>query len=325
MSKIYSKEIEVSFRNETYRVRDDGSVFRHKRVGKRARPYDCNWLFGNESDSHPYLTIAGERVHQIVATAFHGDSPGPEYVVDHIDTNCRNNRPENLRWVTRLENALKNPITRKKIEYYCGSIESFLDNPSQMNELSNGVSFNWMRSVTKEEAQNCKERMLIWASSDHTLSRENSTRPIEEWIFKPARNIQGPEEDSVLTKSLTPHAYQKNWRVPSSFPCCPRKISNKPLEDYYQNLNAGEVFSFNDKYPESFIVERAYAQNKQSILVLCTREGIKPWVMAEIQFDGENFTHFNLGSFFTQNGADKQFCIKQGKEWLGSDSMDEFC
>lgn len=50
---------------------------------------------------------------EFIATAFHGEPPSPQYVVDHIDTNCRNNRPENLRWLTRLENALMNPITRK--------------------------------------------------------------------------------------------------------------------------------------------------------------------------------------------------------------------
>ena len=43
------------------------------------------------------MEIASERVHRIVATVFHGDSPTSEHVVDHIDTNKRNNRPENLR------------------------------------------------------------------------------------------------------------------------------------------------------------------------------------------------------------------------------------
>ena len=50
-----------------------------------------------------------------MATAFHGEPPTKEHVVDHIDTNKQNNRPENLRWVTRLENILLNPITAKRI------------------------------------------------------------------------------------------------------------------------------------------------------------------------------------------------------------------
>lgn len=50
-------------------------------------------------------------------------------VIDHKDTNKCNNRPENPLWVTRLENALNNPITRNKIKYLCGSIEVFLKIP----------------------------------------------------------------------------------------------------------------------------------------------------------------------------------------------------
>ena len=37
--------------------------------------------------------------------------------IDHIDTNRCNNRKENLRWFTKLENALNNEITRNKIIY----------------------------------------------------------------------------------------------------------------------------------------------------------------------------------------------------------------
>jgi hypothetical protein len=39
--------------------------------------------------------------------------PGPEYVVDHIDNNPENNRMENLRWVTKLENS-NNPNNLKR-------------------------------------------------------------------------------------------------------------------------------------------------------------------------------------------------------------------
>lgn len=48
-------------------------------------------------------------IHRLVALAFlSNDDMKPE--VDHIDTNRLNNRVENLRWVTRLENQ-HNPIT----------------------------------------------------------------------------------------------------------------------------------------------------------------------------------------------------------------------
>src|SRR5437868_3186149 len=110
----FTHERDCIYKDESYSVRDNGAVLRHQRSEKRIRPYDNKWTFGQENSSNPYLHIANVRIHRIVATAFHGEPPDPQYVVDHIDTNCRNNRPENLRWLTRLDNALKNPVTRKK-------------------------------------------------------------------------------------------------------------------------------------------------------------------------------------------------------------------
>lgn len=76
-----------------------------------------------------------------------------EHVVDHIDTNRRNNRVENLRWITRLENILDNPITRKRIKLRCGSIEAFLANPSILQENELPPDLRWMRTVTNAEAK----------------------------------------------------------------------------------------------------------------------------------------------------------------------------
>ncbi|MDZ7633215.1 MAG: HNH endonuclease signature motif containing protein [Bacteroidales bacterium] len=108
-----------------YSVPDNGAVLRHTLNDRRTRQTDNKWTFGKQNNRTGYLEIASVRIHRIVATAFHGEPPTKEHVVDHIDTNKQNNRPENLRWVTRLENVLLNPISAKRIAYVCGSVEEF--------------------------------------------------------------------------------------------------------------------------------------------------------------------------------------------------------
>jgi len=105
----FHREVTCIYNEERYSVRDNGAVLRHSRTGKRLRPADDKWTFGKPNSQNGYMQIGSDRVHRIVATAFHGKPPTPEHVVDHIDTNRQNNRPENLRWLTRLENALLNP------------------------------------------------------------------------------------------------------------------------------------------------------------------------------------------------------------------------
>lgn len=368
----YVQEKECIYKGERYSVRDNGAVLRHQRTGKRFRSNDNQWTFGVENSSNPYLHIASVRIHRIVATAFHGDPIDPQYVVDHIDTNCRNNRPENLRWLSRLDNALKNPVTRKKIEQICGSIEAFLANPSILNAYRDMKDISWMRTVTPEEAKNCRERMSLWADSD----TKPSGGTFGEWVYKPlnksetlARILKSDitttveiseisktskhldknkyetlrkrsfarlndqeiyynemlNEEVELVKALTNNCVQKDWRVPSYFPCCPEELGMDPLESYFQNLIVGAVFSYNDKYPQSTILQFVKNKEGSSILIMCEKDGMKPWSVAEVTFVDGVFVHANLGSFFDKNGAEKTFCIEQGLGWTGGDAFDDYC
>lgn len=351
----FIRETECFFEGEQYSVRDNGAVLRHARLGKRGRPNDNYWTFGKRNSSNPYLHLSDARIHRIVATAFHGKPPNPQYVVDHIDTNCRNNRPENLRWVTRLENALMNPVTRKKIEFSCGSIEAFLANPSMLNKYDVERNFEWMRTVTLEEAQNCKERMSIWADSNknprgsawtelvYTPIKKRETIHLKSKfktiIEQPQHSIplaskpplSGGSHDkthgseSELVMGLTKRCAQYKWRVPSYFPCCPKQLGSNPLEKYFQNLKVGAIFSYNDSYPASTMLEFIKTNDNSSILVMCEIENIKPYSIARMTFENELFIHSNLGSFFDINGAKKIFCLEQGLEWKGEDTFDEYC
>ena len=262
MKNLLNDYIEVkdcSYKGEIYSVRDNGAVMRHSRMGKRERKEDNVWTFGKPNEQNGYMIIGNERVHRIVAYAFLGEPPTLQHIVDHIDTNRRNNRPQNLRWLTKLENTLLNPITRKKIEYLCGSIEAFINDPSIIREFANdNPNFAWMRTVSVEEARASYERLQLWAKTPLTHTRA-STSTIGEWIYTQTKchesttqmfessyvpNIQmelSNDEYSHynLTESLTPNALQRYWRTPTEFPLCPNQWDGEPLLAYSKMLKSG--------------------------------------------------------------------------------------
>lgn len=315
----FSQEKQCTYEGERYCVRDNGAVFRYPRAGKRARPNDNQWTFGKENSSNPYLHIASCRIHRIVAIAFHGEPPDPHYVIDHIDSNCRNNRPENLRWLTRLENELQNPATRKKIEYLCGSIEAFLNNPSMLNALQGDPNFRWMRAVTPEEATNCMNRMSLWASSDKKPAK--STRVLQrkssfsERVFKPLQKWEaGFGREPGLEMALTPWCAQYMWTADAYFPCCPQELGTDALDVYFRNLKAGAVLAYSDHddiCPKLTVIESVILQENSSILVMSERADIG-WFVG-IKHDGKSrhFIHFILGSYSSREEADKAMCAKK--------------
>jgi len=182
----YNEVKKCTYKDETYSARDNGAILRHQREGMRKRKLDDVWSFGTPNIATGYMDFCGERVHRIVATAFLGPAPSEQHVVDHIDTNRQNNRPENLRWLTKLENILNNEITRKKVELICGSIEAFLENPSLLYGYeTEDRNFSWMRNVTKEEAKNCLENWNNWARSASPNPEHKKEAPhVGDWIYE---------------------------------------------------------------------------------------------------------------------------------------------
>lgn len=323
----YNQEKECTYKDERYSVRDNGAVMRYSREGKRLRPLDNQWTFGSTNKRNGYMAIGSEVVHRIVATAFHGVSPTPNHVVDHIDTNRRNNRPENLRWVTRLENILLNPITSKRIIFYCGSLEEFLADPSQLREDAD-PKFNWMRTVSKEEARATLERMLNWSKREGITSSGS----LGEWVFRRSSLFASEAEEkaikvSELIISKTPGAAQRKWRVPSEFPCCPQYAGKEPIMTYAENLESGKLFVKNQTY-SSMVWTFAVSTNCHFLWILsknCEEDSIKPWALVEITYENNLYVHTSLSSFFSEEGAKKAFCLAQGLEWHHGDTIDDFC
>ena len=305
MLNDFKVETIVRYRDETYRVRDNGAIYREKKAEKRKRPLDCIWTFGKENRTHPYLTISNERVHRIVAMAFHGPPPTEKHVVDHIDTNCRNNRPDNLRWLTRLENSLKNPITKAKIEYLCGSIDAFLENPSIINSFELSPSYTWMRSVTPEEAKNCKDRMNLRVFSPTTKKRTGSKpnsinyrRFYENKIFKPLNKFDagfGREPGLDISKTLWCATYMFDVNY---FPLCPDTFNGDRLNSYFEKLSKGKIFCYSSYSGSSYKVHESRMRIiEESIILLCKKsDGMFLVVGVELNKKNNWFIHYPLSS-----------------------------
>lgn len=262
----FDKEIECSYKEERYAVRDNGAVLRYPIDVKKKRPTDNNWTFGKLNVKSGYLEIAAVRIHRIVATAFHGEPLTKEHVVDHIDTNKQNNRPENLRWVTRLENILLNPITAKRIEIICGSVEAFLAEPSRFKNKFPDPNYEWMCMVSKEEAQVSLEKMLSWAKSNNS-SKGGS---LGEWIFNREINQTSSVKDIDYIMSKTTNAAQRIFShsdKPNEFPCTPQAFIGNPLTAYFENLKEGKPF-FKNHNGEYKVVKSGFSKDKNALYVL---------------------------------------------------------
>lgn len=110
---IYS---ELSFGNNGEKCRK--GIVEYGGKGSRVRKLVIRYNDGINS-SNPYGRIVypafewetcdshNLRVSRLVCSSYHGPAPFEGAVVDHIDGNKHNNRPDNLEWVTQAENLLR--------------------------------------------------------------------------------------------------------------------------------------------------------------------------------------------------------------------------
>ena len=351
----YIDERQCEFKDRVYSVRDNGAILRHPKEGHKPIGYDNQWTFGRKDPVTGYMMLSSVRVHQIVATAFHGEAPEPFMVVDHKDTNRCNNRPENLAWVTRMENVMNNPITRRRIELRCGSVEAFLENPAAFRHDLTEPNLSWMCTVTKEQAEKCKLNLERWANEDKAhrgnrlgdwVYKYNENKSLKTWNpnwinYKPhyrsykeqimaieEENIRLYESQTALKESLTENALQKNWKVPSEFLQCPKETSETPLQDYLNNIHKGEVFCQNDIY-YSIAYYAELSEDENTLAVITESEYVKGgpgYCLTIIRFEGGKFIHESHGSFYQEIGAMKYLTLALGREWTGKeDIVDDYC
>lgn len=355
----FSEIRECDYKGEHYSVRDNGAVMRHPKPGRKPRPTDNEWTFGKRNETNAYMYFGTHRIHIICAIAFHGERDSKVFVVDHIDTNRCNNRQENLRWLTRLENALNNPITRKRIEWLCGGdIQKFIDNPRCLQQTGQYPDLEWMRTVTPEEARNAKENLERWAKKplfvpDPDLPKIEVKRN-KEWMYKkplPTAEVEmTPEErrawhrEMVLAQAaemqreeelrklpdyvqaISPAvAGQRRWNTPTEFPCCPETITEDVLVRYAESLKKDVLFSKNGLW-ESYVDEAALIDDGSRLAVATySPKGVKGGAVAIVYVDGDKIIHETYGTYFMEDGVKKAMTELQGLEWTGGDVFDDFC
>ena len=299
---LFDEEKTCEYRGEVYSVRDNGAVMRHPREGKRLRPLDNKWTFGKTDIQKGYPIISSTPVHRIVATAFLGEAPSKSHVVDHIDTNRQNNRPSNLRWVTRLENIVLNEITRKKLELLCGcSIEDILSDLSILRNKQLTPNFEWMKAVSKEEAEKTLASWRNWANE--VSERKEHDRKTEQYFrYKDSRN--------GMIYPLEPHG------------------ETVSLDAYYENLNINEIFCYKD-YPSgrySYRILEYCLNTETNVLSVATSGagGIKSLFLTSITLDDDDYC-YDTRSFFSYDGVEKYMTLARGEVWTGGEVFDDYC
>lgn len=329
---------ECDYKGEHYSVRDNGAVMRHPKPGKKPREMDNVWTFGRRDEQTAYMWWGSHRVHIIVANAFLGEHDSRVYVVDHIDTNRCNNRADNLRWFTRLENALNNPITRKRIEWLCGGdIQKFLDDPSCLRtDAPKARDLSWMRTVTPEEARTAMSNLLRWAKKplSPAANGKNNVQDQKrdpEWMFKkrqwktpkprhygPLPHIEyclGVEQECASPKWAT----QFNWDPPTSFPLCPAKFSDTAIDEYFDSLSKGAVFSKNER-GHSTILDFRKDGNHGGFVVLLQTNDRRPYAVIRVAVENGTIVHENYAGIYAKL-EDAQSRFGSELKWPNDDDM----
>ena len=306
-----------NYKGEIYHVRDNGAVYRQAKKMDKPRKDDNKWTFGQMDTQSGYLKIGSHRVHIIVATAFLGAQDSKRYIVDHYDLNRKNNRIDNLRWLTKIEYALFNEASLKKIIWHYKSLKNFMEAPNSPSEIDKELY--WLQSISQKEATSAGQRLLEWLKNPYEDNYRKSKILLAFKDDKYYSNLI-----CINKAAYPPTATQVYWNTPTEFPLCPTHINHpNPLELYYQQLTVNEVITRNI-YSEYIIDEFALLPSNKLIIRSHTSDNIKKYSIIEVRFDGTFFIHL-AHTFFEENGALKKFTILQGKEWLGKDSIDDYC
>jgi len=102
--------------NDDYRAGADGRIYSRTHYAGFGRKEFVDWypLAGHQQKGKGYRVVSmchqnikvTKSVHRLICEAFHGPPPTAKHQVRHLDGDPKNNRPENLRWGSQVENWL---------------------------------------------------------------------------------------------------------------------------------------------------------------------------------------------------------------------------
>jgi hypothetical protein len=174
-----------------------------------------------------------------------------------------------------------------------------------------------MRSVSKEEAANCKERMFVWVNTQSRprIGIKKYQSNFGERAFKSIQKWEvGLDREPGLELARTPRCAQYMWRADTYFPCCPKEFKNDPLDEYFQNLKIGSALAYSDHEelsPKLTIIRSVIKKETKSILVLCEDKDHKKSIIGISHHEkSKYFIHFNLGTYHSKEEAEAAFLNK---------------
>jgi hypothetical protein len=114
------------------------------------------WSYGSK-DVHGYMHFKGIRAHRIICTAFKDREREEQTDVDHINGIKHDNRPENLRWVTKKENS-NNPLTKAKMSLIRTGYKQTEEAKIKIGEYRSNTS--WDEETKKKISNSHKGKIL---------------------------------------------------------------------------------------------------------------------------------------------------------------------
>lgn len=170
--------------------------------------------------------------HRIICEAFNGPAPEGKPVVDHIDDNRANNRPENLHWVSKKENNSKSHARKMKSANSHSGVKSIIEATDGINikyfnhgtiaSRTLGISLPLIYKALNDENYKCKGWSLKWVempektkSIRHPGTYIRITKGSESYLVK-NKNIAGfiiGCTNQNITISANHNWCPKGWKV----------------------------------------------------------------------------------------------------------------